>query len=242
MEILDSLKAVKKCDKSDMLKLIESFPEQCRRAKSIGMKFDLPGPFRSGYENVICTGLGGSAIGADLVRSYIADEAPAPLLVSRNYTLPKFVSARSLVIASSYSGNTEETLSAYKDARSKKARIVAITSGGELQKIAEQDGYPVLIIPKGLPPRCALGYSSFSLLVLLSRIGLIKDKSKDIDETIDLLAKLNNKKIGAGVPTKDNLAKRIAGGLYLKFPVIYGGQDHIAVSYTHLTLPTKRIV
>lgn len=224
---LDDLNRIKEYDNADMLRLIESFPEQCAAAKSIGSKFNFPGSFKSACRNVVCTGLGGSAIGADLVRSYISGEASTPLLVNRNYTLPNFVNSESLVVASSYSGDTEETLSAYEDAKERKAKIIAITSGGKLQKLAELDGFPVVTIPGGLPPRCALGYSFFPLLILLSKIGLIEDKSKNIDNAIKVMQYLKDNKIGQAVSEKKNIAKKIAKKLYLKFPIIYGGQDHI---------------
>lgn len=224
---LYDLKEIKKYDKSGMLDLVESFPEQCLRAKDIGTAFKVPGDLRLQYRNIVFIGVGGSAIGADLVRSYIADEAKVPIFVNRNYTLPNFVDENSLVVAASYSGNTEETLSAYKDAKSKKAALVAITSGGELEGLARQDNYPHMIIPKGLPPRCALGYSFFPSLILLSKLGIIEDKSSEIYAAIDILKDLRNKKIGFNVKGKNNLAKSIAGRIHLKFPVIYGGQDRI---------------
>lgn len=228
MQILDDIKTIKKYDRSDMLSLLESFPAQCRSAKTIGSKFELPGFFKSiRYSNIVCTGLGGSAIGADIVRSYIADEAKVPILVNRNYTLPNFVGKGSIVITSSYSGNTEETLSAYKDALARRAKIIAITSGGELRTRAEADGVPVLVIPGGLPPRCALGYSSLTLLSILSKIGVVSDKSKDIDRAIALLQHMKGKSLGYDVAFKKNIAKRIAGRLYDKYPVIYSGQDHV---------------
>jgi len=152
MQILDDIKTVKKYDRSDMLALLESFPAQCRAAKTIGSEFELPGSFKSiRYSNIVCTGMGGSAIGADIIRSYIADEAKVPILVNRNYTLPSFVGKDSIVIISSYSGNTEETLSAYKDARARKARIIVITSGGELQARAQANGIGVVVIPRPDP-------------------------------------------------------------------------------------------
>lgn len=228
IQILDDIKKIKKYDGSDMLALLESFPAQCRAAKTIGAGFGLPGSFKSiRYSNIVCTGLGGSAIGADIVRSYIADEAKVPVIVNRNYTLPNFVGKDSIVITVSYSGNTEETLSAYKDAATRKAKIIAITSGGELRTRAQADGVPALIIPGGLPPRCALGYSSLTLLAALSKIGVVKDKSREIDRTIALLQHMKDKKLGHGVVFGKNYAKRIASRLYGKYPVIYSGQDHI---------------
>lgn len=224
---LEDTKVLEKYDKSRMLDLIESFPAQCRDAKRIAAAFNLEDGYGSGYKNILFTGLGGSAIGADLARSYLSDEAKVPMLVNRNYTLPNFIDEGSLVIASSYSGNTEETLSAYKDARFRKAKIIAVTSGGELERMARSDGFPALIIPKGLPPRCALGYSFFPLLALLSKVGAIKDKSKEIDEAIKLLGELGKTKLGHKVPESKNQAKKIAAALYGKYPIIYGGQDHI---------------
>src|SRR3989338_139326 len=101
MNPLDNLPKIEKIDKSDMLGLIESFPEQCRDAEQIGYSFKLPEGFKADYKNIVCVGMGGSAIGADLVRSYIADEAKIPLCVNRNYGLPNFVDEDTLVIASS---------------------------------------------------------------------------------------------------------------------------------------------
>lgn len=227
MEKLDDPKIIEKYDRSGMLKVLESFPEQCRQAKEIGSSFSVPDSFRIGYENIICTGLGGSAIGADIVRSYLAGEIKIPIIVNRNYTLPHFTGEDALVVASSYSGNTEETLSAYRDAKNKRSRIIAITSGGELQRMAEQDGNPCIIIPKGLQPRCAVGYSSIILLMLISKIGLAGDKSKDIDESAAVIEFLKNNKTGHEVRSDNNIAKDIANHIYLKYPVIYGGQDNI---------------
>lgn len=227
MSDLDSANSLKKYDVSGMLKLIESFPEQAKEAALIGSRFKLPDSYKHEYANIVCAGLGGSAIGADIMRSYAADEAKTPVSVSRNYTLPNFVGKNSLVIVSSYSGNTEETLGAYKDARGRGASIIAITSGGRIQEMAKADGNACLIIPPGLPPRAALGYSFFPLLILMSKIGIITDKSKDIDETIKALENLRDKLVGAAVALEKNIAKKIASDLHDKYGIIYGGQDHI---------------
>ena len=227
MNSLDNVKILKKYDVSDMLKLIESFPGQAREAADIGSRFKLPDMYKCEYANIVCAGLGGSAIGADIMRSYVADEAKTPISVSRNYTLPNFVGNTSLVIASSYSGNTEETLSAYKDARGRGAKIIVITSGGQIREMAKADGNACLIIPSGLPPRCALGLSFFPLLAIMSKLGVIEDKTKEVNETIKVLQNLAAKAVGAAVAEKKNIAKRIASDLYGKYGIIYGGQDHI---------------
>lgn len=227
MPRLDDPFLPQKYDRSNMMGLIASFPRQCRVAKKIGSAFCLPRSYKRRYENIVCTGLGGSAIGADIVRSYILDSARAPLVVNRGYLLPAFVGARSLVIVSSYSGDTEETISAYKDARRRGAAIVAITSGGSLRRMAESDGFPVLVIPGGLPPRAALGYSSITLLITLAKAGIVKDQSVPIDEAIEVMGRLQDEEIGFGVPQNNNAAKKIAARLANRFPVIYGAQDRI---------------
>ena len=234
MKNLDNMKMLEKYDVSDMLKLIESFPEQAREAAEIGSRFKLPDTYKCEYANIVCVGLGGSAIGADIMRSYAADEAKTPISVSRNYTLPNFVGKASLVIASSYSGNTEETLSAYRDAKQRGAKIIVITSGGQIKEMAKADGNACLIIPSGLPPRCALGLSFFPLLTLMSRLGVITDKTKEIDETIKVLEGLRDNKIGAGIAETKNIAKRIASDFYEKYGIIYSGQDHIDCIITRL--------
>lgn len=230
-EILNDSKKIKELDRSNMLELLLGLDEQCRRAKDIGRTFDSTKVAVDGVRNIVFTGLGGSAIGADLIRSYTAFEIKVPLLVNRNYTLPNFVDGNTLLFASSYSGNTEEALSAYKKAREKKARIVAISSDGALEKLAKEDETPFIKIPGGLPPRCALGYSFIPTLIVLSKMGFIKDKEKEVDETAEVLEGLK-KELGLNRPADTNIGKRTALALQHKFPIIYGANDYIDVVVT----------
>lgn len=227
MNSLDSFKKIEEYDASSMLELIESFPEQCQDAKRLGDEYELPGGFKTSYKNIVCAGLGGSAIGADLARSYIADDARIPIFINRNYSLPNFVNEDTLVVASSYSGNTEETISAYHDAISRGAHVFVITSGGKLEKMAKEDDLPCLAIPAGFPPRCALGYSFFPLLILLAKIGIIRDQAACIDDAIHNLRRLKDSHIGYKISHKDNAAKKMAAEIFGKLPVVYAGQDHI---------------
>lgn len=228
MNELDSFKKIEKYDESSMLELIESFPEQCQDADCIGNEFELPKEFTARqYKNIVCAGVGGSAIGADLVRSYIAEDARIPVLINRNYTLPNFVTEDTLVIASSYSGNTEETISAYREAISRGSGVIAITSGGRLEKAAREDDVPCLMIPEGFPPRCALGYSFFPLLIMLSKLGVIRDQEAFISDAIHNLRRLRDSRLGYKVPRKNNPAKKMAVEIFGRFPVIYGSSDHI---------------
>lgn len=224
---LDSLSVVEKYDRFGMASVIKGFPEQCREAEAIGRLSKIPDPFKAKYRNIVCTGMGGSAIGADIARSYTADEARTPIFVNRNYKLPAFVNKDSLVIVSSYSGNTEETISAFKDALTKDARIILITSGGVLKSLAGRNSVPVITVPPGLQPRAAIGYSFFTLITALSRIGIIGDKTKDIAETVKGLEDLEKTGIGLAVRASKNPAKDIARSIYSKIPVIYSEARHL---------------
>jgi len=208
-----------------MLNLLLNFPKQIEEAKVIGEKIDFS--IKATFNKVVFCGLGGSAIGADLIRSYILGECKIPIIVNRDYTLPAFVDKETLLIVSSYSGNTEETLSAYREGIKRGAKIVAITSNGELKKLAGKDGFPYIIIPGTLPPRCALGYSSIPTIVLFSKLGLIGDKEKEIDEVIQVLSELRDKALSPQIDEDKNIAKRIANALLNKYAVIYGANQHI---------------
>jgi glucose/mannose-6-phosphate isomerase len=177
---------ITKIDRSGMLTLLRDFPNQIREALVIAEKADVR-MRTTGIRNIVMCGLGGSAIGGDLLRSYLANELPVPFIVNRHYTLPKFVGPDSLVIISSYSGNTEETTTAHREALKRKARLLCVSSNGLTEQLARKGRSPFIKVPGGLPPRAALGYSFFPLLVSLARLGLIKNRQKDIAETVALM-------------------------------------------------------
>ena len=209
-------------DPSDMRKLIASFPHQVEEASAIGEAAKIKFPI-SAIRNIVISGLGGSAIGGDLLRSYLSATVSIPIAVSRNYSLPEFVGQHSLVIVSSYSGNTEETISSYKDAVKRKAKILCITSGGAIKQLAAKRKQPLIEIPGGLPPRAALGYSFFPTLIVLSKLGFFKSRKKEITETI---AMLKEKATLYGDPASaQNTAFQIAQSLYGKLPVVYSSVD-----------------
>jgi len=220
-----NIEAISRIDRENMLGLLIAFPEQCNRAMRIGKEVGIPEKFKRRYRNVVFLGLGGSAIGADIINSYLNDECNIPISVVRDYSIPAFVDEDSLVFATSYSGNTEETISMYKDAESRGAKIITITSGGKLEKSAEENSNLLVKIPDGLPPRCALGYSFIPALVLLFRLRIIKDKTKDIDEAVSLLRKMC--KDDVGLSAKKNISKEIASRIHGAFPVIYASAKHM---------------
>lgn len=226
MSILDSTQTIEKIDQGDMRRVLEGFPEQCRQAFELAQGFSVAKNF-AGVKNIVFCGMGGSAIGAELVSFYLRNEIKLPVIVNREYSLPAFVDEHSLVIFSSYSGNTEETLSAYSDALARKAKIVALTSGGSLAESAASHGVDCLLVPQGFPPRGALGYMCLPLLSLLTKARLIQDKEAEINETILLLERLKKELFGIDIKTELNPAKQLAQKSYNKFCVIYAGSEHL---------------
>ncbi len=221
--VLDDRKAMSALDPQDMMGLTTGFPAQCRKAAEIAAAFEPPLTQRT-VRNVVVTGLGGSAIGGDLLRCIAEETSVAPLVVNRDYHLPGFVGQETLVICASYSGGTEETLSAYRQARARCAQIVCITSGGALGEMAKADHVPVISIPGGQPPRASTGYLFFPMLAVLAKRGLL-DRSVDVDveETLALLDRLGGE-YGPGTPSAENPAKQLADKLHLRIPVFYGSQ------------------
>jgi len=209
-------------DKSNMYNLIKDFPNQVRDAVAIGKSLKLRMKARQ-LENIVLTGLGGSAIGGDLLRSYLAGELKIPFFVNRNYTLPKFVGPNTLVIVSSYSGNTEETNAAHKEAMRRRAKVLCISSNGVTEKLAKSKRTPFIKIPGGLPPRAALGFSFFPLLIALSKIKLITPKSKDVNETITLLQEKADEY--AAPDPAGNRALQLAERLRGRLGVVYSSTE-----------------
>jgi glucose/mannose-6-phosphate isomerase len=219
MSILDQPAQWTSIDPRSMKSLLESFPEQVLAAAQAGRNITLsmPGEIKA----IVVTGLGGSAMGGDLVRTIGESQLRYPLVVNRNYDLPGFVDGSTLVIACSYSGNTEETLSAYGQARRAKASVVCITTGGKLEAMAAANGHPVIRMPGGLPPRAALGHSLIALLAAMQAMQIMPDISESIQESVELLKTLRGR-YGAGNPESANPAKQLASSLYGKVVVIYG--------------------
>jgi glucose/mannose-6-phosphate isomerase len=209
---------IKYFDREDMLEKLLDFPFQIKDAKRIGENFSLP--LYRDFKNVLFCGLGGSAIGGDLVRSYLYLKSNIPVFVNRDYFLPFFVDKETLVFISSYSGNTEETISSYKEAKKKKAKIIVISSGGALKDLAKKDRFPYIQIPSGLLPRLAIGYLSIIPLVILDRFFSIGGLDEEIEETFLVLEKLREE-LKPETPFSKNQAKKISNSLFNKFLIIY---------------------
>jgi glucose/mannose-6-phosphate isomerase len=217
---LDDPRVYKKYDPEGMRECIKELPVQCEQAWQAAMDFNLP-PHYANVDKVVILGMGGSAIGGDLLRTLVQPELKIPLIVHRDYGLPAFVDARALVIASSYSGNTAETLSAFETALASGYKKLVITTGGKLKELAEADKIPVFKIDYQSQPRAAIGFSFFPALCFMQKLGLISDKTDDVAEAIKLLEKLSDN-LDENSPRSLNPAKRLAQKLYGRLPIIYG--------------------
>lgn len=211
-------------DPQDMMGAILGLPEQCAAAKTIGSTADLGSVEPKGFSSLVITGLGGSAIGGDLLRSCYAPFLRTPVEVVRDYHLPAYVGKDTLVFVASNSGNTEETLACYDAARRAGATIVAFTTGGELAKRAARDRVALVTFPGGLQPRAAVGNAFVPLVVVSSRLGLLASSLlDDIDEAIAAMRGVRDR-CNPEAPGAENQARALAGSWHGKIPVIYGSQ------------------
>jgi glucose/mannose-6-phosphate isomerase len=209
---LDDLDRIKQLDRMDMLVHIQGLPGQLEEAFHIGLQ--LPLPQMGHIEHVLIAGMGGSAIGADLLARYAAPLSPAPVTVHRDYELPAWAHGpHILVIASSHSGNTEETLSAYEIAQNRGCRTLAITTNGKLALLAESEGLPLWVFEHHGQPTAAVGYSFGFLLAAMVRLSLLPDPAADLKEALDVMRQ-QQKDLEPDVPVSKNPAKRLAGQLF----------------------------
>lgn len=217
---LDDLDRFKKLDTLNMLGEINNLPDQLGLAYQLGMKHPLPD--WKDVRQVVIAGMGGSAIGADLLVSYAASLAPLPVSVHRDYGLPAYArGAETLVICSSHSGNTEETLEAFEAARKADCRIIAVCTGGELAKRAKENNIPVWSFDHSGQPRAAVGFSFGLLLAMFQRLGFIPEQRDAVDDAIASMKK-SQEHMKAEIPAAKNPAKRYAGQLMGRWVTIMG--------------------
>ena len=223
--LLDQPQRFSKLDPDGMLQKTMDFPKQCQDARQ-GVKTRPPRLKVRSLRNILVSGLGGSAIGGDVLRSLVWKKSKAAVSVNRHYQLPGFASRDTLVVCSSYSGNTEETLSAFRQAKARKCPILVVSSGGRLLEEARRGKFPSCRLPGGLPPRAAFGYSFITLLTAGESLGLLPSFEKDFGEAISILLR-QAEQYGPLAPSSRNAAKRLAFFLNGRLPVIYAGQDHL---------------
>jgi glucose/mannose-6-phosphate isomerase len=217
---LDDIAHFKELDPQNMLAHIEGLPDQLKLAWEQGQSHELP-PWTD-IRQVVVAGMGGSAIGADLVAAYALPLCSVPIIVHRDYNLPAWVSGpQTLVVASSHSGNTEETLTAFEAALARGCRCLAFATGGKLGQAAAQAGVPAWLFDHKGQPRAAVGFSFGLLLAALARLALIPDPGAELQEAIAAM-RLQQTSLRVDVPAANNPAKRIAGQLVGRWVMVFG--------------------
>jgi len=213
-------------DPQDMKQAIYNFADNLRDAMAIGQGVALKNTPAT-INNIVVAGMGGSAIGGDVNRMLLRDELSVPIYVSRNYQIPAWANKHTLVIASSYSGGTEETLSAMTDALEKGCQICGITTGGKLKDVLQKNDCDIVLIPTGLQPRAALAYSFVPMLYLLKGFGLVaSDAEQKLKKTADLLESSRDNYSNAGDKNETWL---LAKSVHDTIPIIYGETESTAV-------------
>ncbi len=217
---LDDAAAIAKLDPTGLLARIEALPEQCRDAWEQGRTLELSRAFGR-VDNVLVCGMGGSAIGGDLVRALASRLCHVPVIVSRSYELPAWVGSRTLAIFCSASGNTEETLAAFDRALDTDAPKIVITQGGRLLEEARANGVAAIAYRYDGEPRSGLGYGLMLLLAALRRTGLVDDIDGDVAECVATLI-AQREDLDFDTPESRNPAKALARRLHGRLPVIVG--------------------
>ncbi|MBI2451073.1 MAG: bifunctional phosphoglucose/phosphomannose isomerase [Parcubacteria group bacterium] len=206
-------------DKFKMRQMILDFPKQFQFGLKIGSEIK----FKDNFDSLIICGMGGSVLAGDLLKFLISHLGfKKSVHIHRTYGLPYQTSSQSLIVPISYSGNTEETISSLSEALKRKLKIVVITQGGELEKLALKNNIPLIKIPQDfIPPRLALGYIFSGLLTILARVGLIKDQS---DYFLKIVKNFKPQKL-------EERGKKLAKRVFKKFPLIYISQNNKALAH-----------
>lgn len=225
--ILDNRTAISKLDPDGALASAESLADQINQVWQERQQIKFAENAIKSIANIVVAGMGGSALGADVVLHLFKDQLTLPMLINRDYQLPNFVDQSTLVILSSYSGNTEEILACAKLAKEKKAKIAVISAGGKLAEIAKDNNYPSFFItakhnPSG-QPRMAIGYSIMALITILSAAQLLNFQEKQLLEIIDVVNQVTEK-AKVEINQANNQAKLLAYLSLERRPILVGAE------------------
>ena len=219
-QILDDSTTVERLDPQGMLARIEALPEQCEEAWRRAGDLKLP-ETHADAQDVVLLGMGGSAIAGDILRSLATLTSGKPVQVVRGYDIPASVGEDTLVVACSHSGNTEETLSAFKQAAQANAKLFVITMGGEIAKLAERAGAPVFTYEYDGEPRSSTGHQLMALLALGEKAGLVDSQNEAVSEAVSLM-KEQRAELGFDSSFDNNPAKQLAERLHGRLAVAVG--------------------
>src|SRR4051812_17240974 len=226
--LLEDAASIARRDPGHMLPAIAAFPGQMRSAWQSSRELTVPERYRS-TTRIALLGMGGSAVCGDLVRAIFSDRLTIPLVSVRDYELPAWVDASTLVIAVSHSGATEETIAALETALQRRCPVAVITTGGAIGEVAKAANLPRLLFPNESPPRAALGYTMLLLTGLLERAGFLELDETEVEAAISAATEVTTS-CAADVPATTNLAKQLAWSLLDRFPVIEGSGFMAAVA------------
>lgn len=219
---LDNVNQIKQKDPVNVLGSIELLSGQCKQSWEEVKSITIPSEYRN-IKNIVFSGMGGSALGAYVIKDLFFKELKVPFEIINDYNLPPYVDESTLVILGSYSGTTEETLSCVQQVIRKKAKGFILTTGGELAKIAKRHNIPAYVFsPKNNPsgqPRLGTGYSVFGQIALLSMLNLLDISSDVVMETVNILRE-GNDLYGVNIHTSNNPAKKLANNFLGKIPII----------------------
>jgi glucose/mannose-6-phosphate isomerase len=219
---------IHRTDQSGMMQNIASMGAHIRESVQMTSAALASVNLPNNLENMVLAGMGGSAIGGDFVRCYLAPKLRIPFAISRSYDLPAYANERTLVIASSYSGNTEETLAQFDEAVKRNCQLVALTTGGALVDRARKQNVPILPLREGMMPRAAFAYSFVPVLLLLQKLGLTANEDSSLQSGATHLDQLAES-YGESNLTDSNKAFALASQLLHRLPVIYSAADYEAV-------------
>lgn len=218
-QALDDINAIQNLDSEGHFAMVAGLPEQLEEAYAAGARAIEESVGEVG--GIAVAGMGGSAIGADLVANVYDVSLTSPLVTVRNYHLPHWLDSRSLVFTVSYSGNTEESVSCLEEALERGCRTICVSSGGRMAEVASGEGLPLIEVPAGLQPRAALGWLSMPIASCLESLGLVEGVEADIAEAAAALKNLRQL-YGPETPMAENPAKQLATELKGRIPLIYG--------------------
>jgi glucose/mannose-6-phosphate isomerase len=224
---LDDLATLARIDPHGARRALAEFPAQCRVARTLAAA---PPLSVARPRVVVVAGMGGSAASGDLLAACAGDAVDVPILVHRGYGLPALAGPDALVIASSYSGDTAEVLSAFDVAVARRVPVVAITAGGALAERAVGAGRPRVMLPGGLMPRMALGYLFLPAVALLGGSGVAVATPAEVDEALDAVEALGAELVPER-PAAENEAKRLALAIGDRLPAVYGGPATGTIAY-----------
>lgn len=228
MTTLDDIKSIKELDKGKMADFIADLPKQCLKTYQQSQKINIQYSLFDIQHLVVC-GMGGSAIGGDLIKTIINEQLSIPFSVIRDYQLPNYVNENSLVILISYSGETTETLSCAKKAIKRKSPIIVIASDGELEKIAKENKWPIFKIDYQSQPRAALAWLTMPILVILEKLNLLNLKNFNLEENLKLLEQFGQN-FRPNIPTEKNIAKYLAYFCFDHLPIIFASEKFTAAA------------